>query len=80
MHNKILLSKLGKVTFIAGFFSYVALRITHVFYASSQVFTGNSWNLFLQFKGISEINIISYALVSFSIFILIYSLLTINKD
>lgn len=72
--------KLGETTFGAGFFAFVALRIAHVFYAADRGISGDSWNMFLQFKGLTMINLLSYALLVFSIIAFIYSLLTIVKE
>ncbi|MDE8158486.1 hypothetical protein PT071_08550, partial [Erysipelothrix rhusiopathiae] len=66
--------KLGEISFSAGFFGFVALRIAHVFYAVDRGISGDSWNTFLQFKGLTMINLLSYALIVFSIVTFIYSL------
>ncbi|MDE8032824.1 hypothetical protein PT067_08770 [Erysipelothrix rhusiopathiae] len=72
--------KLGEISFSAGFFGFVALRIAHVFYAVDRGISGDSWNTFLQFKGLTMINLLSYALIVFSIVTFIYSLLYIVKE
>ncbi|MDE8341099.1 hypothetical protein PT250_03120 [Erysipelothrix rhusiopathiae] len=80
MNKNKLVMKLGEISFSAGFFGFVALRIAHVFYAVDRGISGDSWNTFLQFKGLTMINLLSYALIVFSIVTFIYSLLYIVKE
>lgn len=72
--------KLGEISFGAGFFAFVVLRIAHVFYAADRGISGDSWKMFLQFKGLTMINLLSYALIVFSIIAFTYSLLNIVKE
>lgn len=80
MNKNKLVMKLGEISFSAGFFGFVALRIAHVFYAVDRGTSGDSWNTFLQFKGLTMINLLSYALIVFSIVTFFYSLLYIVKE
>lgn len=80
MNKNKLVMKLGEITFGAGFFAFFSLRIAHVFYAADRGISGDSWKMFLQFKGLTMINLLSYALIVFSIIAFIYSLLNIVKE